>query len=377
MSTLTAPMFQRATILDGVVEREEHGMIVLSPACGPVRRRVLHVNGYGGRYIWNRLKRALLPSHQLLGCMELVRMGYEVALAEPLPDFYWHRNPLPHDLKLLKMVRSWLQPDDILFCGHNVLYWLPFLKRWGLVHCHVVSLLYAREPLNQSGGHTAVIGLTPAGAAQAKKLVPHAKVASLGWGVDLNFFPKLEYNPEWFLSCGIANRDFGTLCAAADKCRHPIRVICPGLLPGLRWPSNVTLIDGGPGWLIDKTKAITPRDVVRDYFPHSAGTLVIMNNDPAQYTANGFTNLMEAMAVGQPVIITKTGALPGEIDVEKAGCGIFVPPEDHDALADAIEFLSNNPTEARAMGAKGRKLVEARYNVDRYAKDLHKFFESL
>lgn len=377
MKSQTSPTHDRPAILDGIVEREEHGMIMLSPAQGKPVRRILHVNAYGGRFIWNRIKQGILPGHQLLGCVELVRMGYEVALAEPLPDFYFHRKPIPHDLKLLKMVRSWLRPDDIVFCGHNVLYWIPFLRRCGLVRRHIVSLLYAREPLNQSRAHTGVISLTPAGAEQAKKLAPRAKVANLGWGVDLNFFPKLDYNPEWFFSCGIANRDFRTLCAAAAKCHHPIRVITPGFSQGLVWPSNVTLIDGGPGWLIDKTKAITPRDVVNDYFPHSTGTLIIMNNDPAQYTANGFTNLMEAMAVGQPVIVTRTGAVPGEIDVENAGCGLHVPPEDPDALANALELLSNDPAQARAMGQKGRELIERYYNIERYANDLHKFFQSL
>src|SRR3954451_19906467 len=121
-----------------------------------------------------------------------------------------------------------------------------------------------------------------------------------------------------------------------------MRVVSPGSLPGLAWPPNVTVIDGGPGWLIDKTKAITPRDLIRDYFPYSAGTLIIMKNDPIEYTANGFTNLIEAMALGQPVIITKTGALPEEIDVERLGCVIFVPPEDLQALAEAIVFLADN-----------------------------------
>jgi glycosyltransferase involved in cell wall biosynthesis len=139
----------------------------------------------------------------------------------------------------------------------------------------------------------------------------------------------------------------------------------------------VTVVDGGRGWLIDKAKAITPRDVVRHYFPHSAGTLIIMNNDPTEYTANGFTNVMEAMAVGQPVIMTRTGAMPGEIDVEKAGCGIFVPPEDPDALAKAIDALGNDPKGAEVMGRKGRELIERYYNIERYADDLHKFFESL
>jgi glycosyltransferase involved in cell wall biosynthesis len=305
-----------------------------------------------------------------------VRMGYEVALAEPLQHFYLYRNPLPHDLKLLKRILSWLGKEGILFSGHTLLYWVPILKRLGVVKGPVVSLVYAREELDFARSHTGILALTPAAAEHAKRLAPQAKVAHLGWGVDLNFFPKVPYSPEWFLSCGIANRDFQTLAAAAAKCRHPMRVICPGLPSGLDWPPHVTVIDGGPGWSTDKTKTLTARDLINDYFPHSTATLIIMKNDPTQYTANGFTNLMEAMAVGQPVIVTRTGALPGEIDVEKTGCGLHVPPNDSGALADALELVSNDPALARAMGEKGRKLVEDRYNIDRYARDLHRFFES-
>jgi glycosyltransferase involved in cell wall biosynthesis len=75
--------------------------------------------------------------------------------------------------------------------------------------------------------------------------------------------------------------------------------------------------------------------------------------------------------------MTKTGALPGEIDIERLGCGIFVPPEDPRALAEAIVFLSNNPGTAEAMGQKGREMTERYYNIERYANDLHDFFERL
>jgi spore coat protein SA len=102
-----------------------------------------------------------------------------------------------------------------------------------------------------------------------------------------------------------------------------------------------------------------------------------MRNDPIEYTANGFTNLIEAMALGQPVIVTETGALPGEIDVERLGCGIFVPSENPHALAEAIVFLGDNPYTAEAMGQKGRQLTEHYYNIERYARHLHEFFESL
>jgi glycosyltransferase involved in cell wall biosynthesis len=368
---------QELSITDGIVESQEGSLIVLSPAAGHPVRRVLHVNGYGGRYVWEKIKKGLLPAHQLLGCLELVRMGYEVALAEPLPDFYLHKNPLPHDLTLLRSVRSWLGRDGIVYCGHNVLYWLPFLQQLGALRSKIVSLLYAREPLKFARAHAGILSLTPSGAEHARKLAPQAKVMTIGWGVDLSFFPKLPYNPEWFLSCGIANRDFQTLALAAAKCAKSIRVICPGLPRGLDWPKTVTVIDGGPGWLIDKTKTISVQDLLRDHYPRSAGSLVIMKYDPEEYTANGFTNVIEAMAVGQPLIVTRTGALPGEIDVEKNGCGLHVPANDPDALASAIDRLANDPKAAQQMGDAGRRLCETRYNMDRYTADLHQFFNSL
>ena len=366
-----------ADITTGIVEHLEHDTVVLSPAQGRPHRRVLHVNAYGGRYIWQRVKDGQVPSHQLLGCIELVRMGYEVALAEPVPHFNPYRRQLPHDLKLLRMVRSWLRRDDILFCGHNVLFWLPFLRSFGAFHCRLVSLLYAREPLHFARAHSGVLALTPAGAEQAKRLAPQAKVASLGWGVDLKALRRLPYRPEWFLSCGIANRDFVTLAAAAALSPRHFRVVYPGLSQGIAWSSNVDILDGGPGWLTDRQKRLTLPDLISGHFPRSAATLIVMKPDPIEFTANGFTNVIEAMALGQPLIVTRTGALPGELDVERAGCGLYVPPADVSALAAAVEMLASDPGRAEMMGAAGRSLCERRYNLERYSRDLHEFFESL
>src|SRR5262245_24502160 len=188
--------------LEGIVERREAGLIVLTPARGRPYRRVVYVNAYGGAAVVDRIKRGLLASHHLWGCLQLARRGYEVAIAEPLPDFYLYRNPIPHDLKLFRLIRSWLGRDGIVYCCHSVLYWLPLLKFLGGVRCRVVSLLFAREPLEFARAHSGVIALNAAAADHARKLAPQTKVAHLGWGVDLTVFPAPPYAPEWFLSCG-------------------------------------------------------------------------------------------------------------------------------------------------------------------------------
>ena len=167
-------------LLKGIVERTEQGLVVLGPANSSPVRRLLHVNAYGGQAVWNKVKQGLVPPHQLLGCLELARMCYEVALAEPLPDFYLYRHPIPHDLKLLGFIRSWLGPDGIVYCGHNVLFWLPMLRALGAIRNPIISLLYAREPLDWSRAHRGIIALTPAAAEQARKLAPRATVAVFG-----------------------------------------------------------------------------------------------------------------------------------------------------------------------------------------------------
>jgi glycosyltransferase involved in cell wall biosynthesis len=349
---------------------------VLSPTGQRPFRRIVYLDSYGGRSMWEKIKKGDMPPHHLRGCLELARRGYEVALAEPLPDFYLYRNPFPHDLRLLKLIRSWLGPDGIVFCGHNVLYWVPLLRALHAIRCRVVSNLWAREPLNLSRCHSGIIALTAAGAEQAKKLAPKAKIAALGWGADLSVFPQFPYRPEAFFSCGIALRDFRTLSEAAALAQKPIEVLCPGQPEGVTWPTNVKLIDGGRGWNFEQKK-VSYQDLLHNHYARSAGSLIILKNDPEEYTAVGFTELIEVMAMARPVILTRTGALPTEIDVEEAGCGLLVPPENPAALAEAIETLANDPDRSRAMGEAGRKLCETRYNIERYAKDLHRFFENL
>jgi glycosyltransferase involved in cell wall biosynthesis len=362
-------------VTEGIVESDQYGIVVLSPANRRATRRIVYLDNYGGRAMWEKIKKGDVPPHHLRGCIELVRMGYEVALAEPIPDFI-PRHPFPHDLRLYKMARSWLERDDIIFCGHNVLYWLPFLRKIGALRCHIVSHLFAREPLDWGRAHSGIIALTPAAAEHAKKLVPRAKVAHLGWGADLSVFPRLPYSPKWLLHCGIAGRDFPTLNMAAGRISPPLRIIGAWLPENMKWSHNVTVFDGGRAFNFEQKK-VSFHDLLHTHYAGSAASLIVTIADNEERFALGFTNLIEAMAMAQPIILTRTGTLPAEIDIEKEGCGLFVPPNDPAALADAMRMLFENRAQAEAMGRASRRICERRYDINFYAANLHAFFESL
>lgn len=361
---------------EDIEEYRERGLLVLRARHRQCARRVLYVNSYGGASVWEKVKRGAMPPQHLWGCLELVRRGYEVGLAEPLNHFNYRRRPLPHDLVYARAVREWLGTDGIIFSAHTLLFWLPLLHLAGRIKSPIVSLTYAREELDWARLHSGIIAMTPAAMNQAHKMAPNVKCLHAGWGVDLNYFPELEYQPDALLSCGITRRDFHTLSAAASKSNQRIRVICPGLPKDILWSANVSITDSGQGYNF-QNKTVSYEELLTEYYGKSAALLVIIQEDQREYTANGFTNVLEGMAMGRPIIMTRTGAVPGEIDLEKHGCGVFVPPGDAAALAEAMNAVSADPARAAAMGAAGRRLCKDHYNMERFGSDLDRFFSSL
>lgn len=69
------------------------------------------------------------------------------------------------------------------------------------------------------------------------------------------------------------------------------------------------------------------------------------------------SKLFPIMASGKPVIYSGAGEA-AKLVKEEANAGIIVPPEDPQALAQAIRELSDNPRLANQFGENGRRYVE-------------------
>lgn len=85
--------------------------------------------------------------------------------------------------------------------------------------------------------------------------------------------------------------------------------------------------------------------------------------------------LMQALAMGIPVVSTTVGSIPDVvIDGET---GFVVPPRDSSALAEKILALLDNPELRHRMGAKGRALVEASYSIEKMLDRMEGVYQSL
>lgn len=85
--------------------------------------------------------------------------------------------------------------------------------------------------------------------------------------------------------------------------------------------------------------------------------------------------LFEYMLMGLPVICTDFELWKEVVEGNK--CGICVSPQDTQAIANAILYLKNNPSEVLQMGINGQKAVLEKYNWNSQEAILLKLYEKI
>ena len=85
--------------------------------------------------------------------------------------------------------------------------------------------------------------------------------------------------------------------------------------------------------------------------------------------------LMQALAIGLPVVTTTTGSIPDVVVDGKSG--FIVPPRDAEALADRIAQLLADPALRAAVGRRGRETVKQSYSLDRMVDELERVYRQV
>jgi len=78
------------------------------------------------------------------------------------------------------------------------------------------------------------------------------------------------------------------------------------------------------------------------------------------------SKIFEIMAASRPILLSVDGE--ARAVVEEAGAGVYVPPEDPEAMAEAIRELMSSPAKRDALGEAGRRYVAARMSREQLAR---------
>jgi glycosyltransferase involved in cell wall biosynthesis len=128
------------------------------------------------------------------------------------------------------------------------------------------------------------------------------------------------------------------------------------------------------GWERVKFLGWQSREEVARLLERSQIGLVVLH-PTRSYLESYPIKLFEYMSAGIPVIASNF-PLWRRV-VEEAQCGLLVDPLNPKAIAEAIQWLIEHPTEAEEMGKKGQEAIRESYNWDVEAKNLLTLYENL
>lgn len=92
--------------------------------------------------------------------------------------------------------------------------------------------------------------------------------------------------------------------------------------------------------------------------------------------SEGFSNaILEYMAAGKPIVSTDVGGIREATGDGEAG--YLVPAGDEASMAKHITYLLRHPEEARAMGERGRAIVERRFSCENQLNQIETLYDRL
>lgn len=199
--------------------------------------------------------------------------------------------------------------------------------------------------------------------------VPAHKLQLIHWGPDLAFYDHLlrelpDRTPEGFISTGKENRDINTLLQAFCTTGHRLDLYIAPANGSLNYRQTIETFSLPDSVRIHYTDGIIPYRLAKSVAQKSCVVICCMD---FPYTV-GLTTLVEAFALGIPVICSRNPNF--EIDIDKEGVGITVEYNDVQGWINAIRYIADHPEEARKMGANARKLAEERFNLEIFSREI-------
>jgi len=86
-------------------------------------------------------------------------------------------------------------------------------------------------------------------------------------------------------------------------------------------------------------------------------------------------SIMEAQAMGLPVIATFVGGIPELIEDNKTG--ILIPPQDPNIIAKAIISLLEDKQRAKQLGENAKRSIREKFSLDKMVDETERLYESV
>jgi len=214
--------------------------------------------------------------------------------------------------------------------------------------------------------------------------VPSGKVVTHYNGLDLERVrAKSNKTREELLAMfGLPDRRFVTIVA---NLQHPVKDHPTFLRAAARVRTAIpdaAFVIAGEGQLMEGLRELTAQlELDRDVFfigrcERVAELLSVSDVCALSSTAEGFSNaILEYMAAARPVVVTDVGGAREAVD--EGQTGYIVPAGDDEQMAERMIELLRDPQRARAMGERGRSIVEGKFSCKQHLANTLELYSSL
>ena len=343
------------------------------------------------QYCLGRMRNGQFPTHFLYGACHLTDEGIDVV---------YHRSPRrPMSRLRTALYTAWRvltcrERFDAVYATHykglELIVLLRALHLFGkpIVVWHHQPIITAHSRVREWGGRLFYRGFDRLvffsqklvdDSIKAGKVPPHKLVVG-HWGADLDFYDRIlrdttrAATPFTFIATGKEQRDQPTLIEAFNRTGRKLRLYI-GINPDPSVPNPnldaVASCHPAPNIDVVKICGLLPYEIALDV---ARAHCVAICCNRTRYTA-GLTTVVEAMALGLPIVCSRNPQIP--VDFDALGCGISVDYGDVQGWQRAIDYMATHPDEAQAMGRRGRELAERTFNDRRDAAEIAALLRSV
>lgn len=322
-------------------------------------------------------KQGRFPSHFLYGALQLPDYGFDVVWHHQRHTYMRWKDTLVATWKVLTCRKHYY----VLYATHTygiepvILLRALKLYRHPIVVWHHQPIVKAKSPLREALARIFYRGLSHMIFFSDKLMqdsllsekADASRMSVVHWGADLEYYTSLPASPQpSFISTGKELRDYETLLQAFRETGLPLTLF-------VEKKRQVYIESLHPSENIEIHYGDRP-------IPHEIAQMVARSRcvciccQRSNYTV-GLTTVVEALALGLPILCTRNPQMP--MDIEAEGCGFWIEAGDVEGWKEKLRYIADHPEEAEAMGRRGRALAERYYNVKQCGKEVANIIEKV
>lgn len=279
-----------------------------------------------------------------------------------------------HDPELLSLIpKLKKRGKKVIFDSHENFSGVILIKEYlPLFLRRIISKLYVMYERHNLKYCDAIISVTPDIVNRLSRINPHSYLVT-----NYPIYKDLPDNRKWGKSVCFAGG------ITKEWMHHSIVDSLPGthatyrIVGGVGYSSYLDSLKTKAGWNQVEFVGRIPFEEVNTFMQESSAGMALYTYEDANVNYKegtlGNQKFFEYLMAGIPIITSHLRLW--EKVVTDNECGLCVEPENPQSISDAINYLINNPEEAKRMGDNAKNAVKEKYNWSTQEKVLFEAYE--